>query len=79
VSVALEEIFKRKLLIEGEGGSDDLRTTRLLKTFIKWAGPNEPEDEMLVFTACYLIVLLFLLLLFKQVSLKFRYPMAFGL
>ncbi|ELT96373.1 hypothetical protein CAPTEDRAFT_6671 [Capitella teleta] len=43
-SVSDDEIIKRKLLIEGDGGNDDRRLTSLLKMFVKWSqSPSEDE------------------------------------
>ena len=38
-----DEIIKRKLLIEGDGGNDDRRLTSLLKMFVKWS--QVPADD----------------------------------
>ena len=39
--MADEEIIRKRLCVEGEGGSDDRRVLSLLKTFVRWAsGPN---------------------------------------
>ncbi|ESO04836.1 hypothetical protein HELRODRAFT_78299, partial [Helobdella robusta] len=41
-----DEIIKRKLLIEGNGGNDEKRIANLLRTFIKWCDLSEsPEDS----------------------------------
>ena len=40
-----DEIIKRKLLIEGDGGNDDRRISSLLKTFLKWCDSSETPDE----------------------------------
>lgn len=41
----VEEIIRRKLLIEGDGGNDDKRIMSLLKTFVQWCNFNESSDE----------------------------------
>ena len=39
--MAEEEIIRKRLCVEGEGGSDDRRVLSLLKTFVRWvSGPN---------------------------------------
>ena len=45
LKILADDVIKRKLLIEGEGGSDDLRITRLIKTFIKWSNISETDEE----------------------------------
>ena len=44
-----DDIIKRKLLIEGDGGNDDRRINSLLKTFIKWCQSSESTDERFCF------------------------------
>ncbi|KAK3750114.1 hypothetical protein RRG08_030531 [Elysia crispata] len=43
-SVTDDDIIRRRLLIDGEGGNDDKRLNNLLKTFIRWSSAKE-EDE----------------------------------
>ncbi|KAI0207152.1 complex subunit 7-like protein [Lamellibrachia satsuma] len=45
MAVSDDEIIKRKLLIEGDGGNDDRRVSSLLKTFLKWCDSSETPDE----------------------------------
>lgn len=42
ISVILDEVFRRKLLMDGEGMGDDRRINILLRTFFKW---NDAKDE----------------------------------
>ncbi|PVD24758.1 hypothetical protein C0Q70_15244 [Pomacea canaliculata] len=42
-AVTDDDIIKRRLLIDGEGGNDDKRLNNLLKTFIRWY--SSPDDE----------------------------------
>lgn len=42
--VSDDDIIRRKLLIEGDGGSDDKRITNLLKTFIKWSSSTNADS-----------------------------------
>ena len=44
-----DDIIKRKLLIEGDGGNDDRRINSLLKTFIKWCQSTESAEERFLF------------------------------
>lgn len=44
-AVSEDDIIKRKLLIEGDGGNDDRRISSLLKTFVKWCEPTETPEE----------------------------------
>ena len=32
-----DEVIRKRLCVEGEGGSDDRRVLSLLKTFVRWA------------------------------------------
>lgn len=45
MAVSEDDIIKRKLLIEGDGGNDDRRINSLLKTFIKWCQSSESTEE----------------------------------
>jgi len=40
-----DDVIKRKLLIEGDGGNDDIRISRLLKTFLKWCQSPDSEER----------------------------------
>ena len=40
----LDEIIRKRLLIDGEGAGDDRRITALLKTFLKWCNSMEGEE-----------------------------------
>jgi len=40
-----DDVIKRKLLIEGDGGNDDRRINSLLKTFIKWCQSSESAED----------------------------------
>lgn len=42
ISVIVDEVFRRKLLMDGEGMGDDRRINILLRTFFKW---NDAKDE----------------------------------
>ncbi|OQR76316.1 THO complex subunit 7-like [Tropilaelaps mercedesae] len=44
-SVNEDEIIRRKLLIDGEGMGDDRRLELLMRSFVKWAGQEEGEEE----------------------------------
>ncbi|XP_062579333.1 THO complex subunit 7 homolog [Saccostrea cucullata] len=45
-----DEIIKRRLLYEGDGGNDDKRINSLLKTCIRWCNSSEsPEENSLGF------------------------------
>ncbi len=41
----LEEVIKRKLLIDGDGTGEDRRLTVLLKGFMKFCNSNETPSE----------------------------------
>ena len=40
----LDEIIRKRLLIDGEGAGDDRRITALLKTFLKWCNSTGTEE-----------------------------------
>jgi len=40
-----ENVIKKRLLIEGDGGGDDKRISTLLKSFIKWASTGSESKE----------------------------------
>lgn len=44
--MADDEVIRKRLCVEGEGGSDDRRVLSLLKTFIRWASdPTLSQEE----------------------------------
>ena len=45
MAVSDDDIIKRKLLIEGDGGNDERRISSLLKTFINWSTVSDTEEE----------------------------------
>ena len=40
-----DEVIRKRLCVEGEGGSDDRRVMSLLKTFVRWAGDSTLSVE----------------------------------
>ena len=44
--IASDEVIKRKLLLEGDRGGDDLRLNNLLKHFIKWCSLEHTNDSV---------------------------------
>ena len=44
-SVFLDEIIRKRLLIDGEGAGDDRRITALLRTFLKWCNSTSAEED----------------------------------
>ena len=41
-----DEVIRKRLCVEGEGGSDERRILSLLKTFVRWASDSElPQEE----------------------------------
>ena len=48
-TVTDDEVIRRKLLIDGDGGLDDRRISMLIKHYIKWCNtdPNSEENEQL--------------------------------
>jgi len=45
MSITDDDIIKHRLLIEGDGGSDDRRINTTVKAFLKWShDPNENEE-----------------------------------
>ncbi|KAL5013483.1 hypothetical protein ScPMuIL_007753 [Solemya velum] len=44
-AVTDDEIIKKRLLIEGDGGNDDKRLNSLLKTFIRWCQTSDSDEE----------------------------------
>ena len=43
--MAEEEIIKKRLAVEGDGGGDDRRIMSLLKTFVRWCNTEQLGDE----------------------------------
>lgn len=42
-----DEVIRKRLTVEGDGGSDDKRIMSLVKTFLHWAQSNSmSEDEI---------------------------------
>ncbi|CAG5118794.1 unnamed protein product [Candidula unifasciata] len=44
-AISDDDIIRRRLLIDGEGGNGDKRLNNLLKTFIRWSAPKEDDDN----------------------------------
>ncbi|KAK7503354.1 hypothetical protein BaRGS_00005275 [Batillaria attramentaria] len=44
-SVSDDDVIRRRLLIDGEGGNDDKRLNNLLKTFVRWYSSPDDEDS----------------------------------
>ncbi len=40
-----DEIFRRKLLIEGDGGQDDKRISNLIRNYIRWYNADVGSEE----------------------------------
>ena len=40
-----DEVIRKRLCVEGEGGSDDRRVLSLLKTFARWVGDSALSAE----------------------------------
>ena len=49
-----DDIIKRKLLLEGDGGNDDRRISSLLKTFLKWSNQATDKDDMYVICVLFM-------------------------
>lgn len=43
--MAEEEIIKKRLAVEGDGGGDDRRIMSLVKTFVRWCNSEQLGDE----------------------------------
>ena len=45
--MADDEVIRKRLCVEGEGGSDDRRVLSLLKTFLRWVSDTtlSPEER----------------------------------
>ena len=41
-----DEVIRKRLTVEGDGGSDDKRVMSLVKTFVRWVHSSQSEDEM---------------------------------
>ncbi|XP_077983819.1 THO complex subunit 7 homolog [Glandiceps talaboti] len=44
-SITDDDIIRKRLLIDGDGGGDDRRISNLLKTFTKWCQSSGSEEE----------------------------------
>lgn len=42
----LEDVIRRRLLIDGDGTGDDRRLNVLVKSFIKWVNTADTPDSM---------------------------------
>ncbi len=40
-----EEVMRKRLTMEGDGGSDDKRIMSLVKTFVRWAQSASLSEE----------------------------------
>ena len=45
LSLSTDEIFRRKLLIEGDGGQDDKRISNLIRLYIRWFNTDVDSEE----------------------------------
>ena len=43
--MAEEEVMRKRLAVEGDGGGDDRRVMSLLKTFVRWCNSKGLSDE----------------------------------
>ncbi len=41
-----EEVIRKRLTVEGDGGSEDKRIMSLVKTFVRWVNTAQSEEEM---------------------------------
>lgn len=41
----LDEVIKKRLLIDGDAGNDEKRLTNLLKAFIRWCNSDDSGEE----------------------------------
>lgn len=49
----IDEVIRKRLLIDGDGAGDDRRINLLLKTFTKWCNsPGTPEEGYVYYTDC---------------------------
>lgn len=42
---ALDEVIRKRLLIDGDGGGDERRFNTLMKLFIKWCNSDTPDTD----------------------------------
>ena len=40
-----DDVMRKRLTVEGDGGSDDKRIMSLVKTFVRWAKTSQSEEE----------------------------------
>lgn len=45
INFSLENVIKRRLLIDGDGTGDDRRLNALLRSFIKWSNTNDTPEN----------------------------------
>ena len=43
--MAEEEVMRKRLIVEGDGGGDDRRVMSLLKTFVRWCNNTQLSEE----------------------------------
>ena len=43
--MAEEEVMKKRLTVEGDGGGDDRRIMSLVKTFVRWCSNEQMTEE----------------------------------
>ncbi|GIY51125.1 THO complex subunit 7 [Caerostris extrusa] len=48
IQISDDEIFRRKLLMDGEGLGDDRRLTILFRSFVNWCDTQQDSDEQIV-------------------------------
>ena len=48
MNLILDEVIKKRLLIDGDGGNDDKRLNNLIRTFIRWCNSNESAEDKYV-------------------------------
>jgi len=41
-----DEVIRKRLTVEGDGGSDDKRVMSLVKTFVRWVQSPQTGEEM---------------------------------
>ena len=46
IMAAEDDVMRKRLTVEGDGGSDDKRIMSLVKTFVRWAQVSQSEEEM---------------------------------
>lgn len=44
-AISDDEVIKKRLLIDGDGGNDDKRLNNLIKTFIRWCNSSESSED----------------------------------